>query len=849
MKTNEIREKFLNYFERQGHTIINSSSVVPQNDPTLLFTNAGMVQFKDIFTGKKHTNNKRATTSQKCLRAGGKHNDLENVGYTARHHTFFEMLGNFSFGDYFKNEAINFAWNFVTQELGLSPKKLCITVHATDDEAWNIWKKVTNFDDYKIIKIPTSDNFWSMGNTGPCGPCSEIFYDHGEDVPGGMPGTNNADGDRFVEIWNLVFMQFETLPNGERINLPRPSIDTGMGLERIAAVMQNVHSNFEIDLFQSIISDICDITNRKYETDKAHYNVIADHIRAITFMISDGIIPSNEGRGYVLRRIIRRALRHGYALNIKEPFLYKLVPSITKTMGTHYCELAHTQDNVTQILKAEECGFMKTIDHGMSILQSEIDKMGSNNTFSPDIAYKLYDTFGFPIDLTQDVLKSVNKTVDVQKFDQLVLEHKNGAKRNWVGTTDKSIEEVWYKITDNQESTFIRNTYEINNVMISSIVSQNKIVKEAKSGDEVCIVLDKTPFYASSGGQVGDIGQFVCDSNVATVIETLKINSITVHKCQITSGSFAVGDTVIAKIDRNRRLSTSRNHTATHLLHKALREILGNNVFQQGSLIAQDKLRFDFCYSKSVTDHEILQIEEFVLEAITNSLTVKAEIMNKEDAINSGAMALFSEKYPDQVRVVTIGENLSKELCGGEHVQNTSQIGTFKIVSSSSIGSQTQRIEAITGATVKCFLENKLQEKIEIIHHQEDEINLLNKKLFQLQTTEFIQKTQLITEGNLNYLLIKNEDHKHILSIIDTLKTNQSPICAVIGNQTQKLFLCLFINEKMQQKTTLQTIITAINSKLSLNINIPNRKDLLQVGGLDISLFNDIKDIIKEIVN
>lgn len=850
MKTNEIRESFLNYFEKQGHMQVSSSSVVPQNDPTLLFTNAGMVQFKDIFTGKKTVNYKRATTSQKCIRAGGKHNDLENVGYTARHHTFFEMLGNFSFGDYFKKEAIAFAWDFVTRQLCLDPKKLCITVHATDDEAWRIWKQVTSFDDSKIIKIPTNDNFWSMGATGPCGPCSEIFYDHGENIPGGMPGTAEADGDRFVEIWNLVFMQFETLDNGTRINLPKPSIDTGMGLERIAAVMQGVHSNFQIDLFQSVIADICKLTTMEYsQNNTVHYNVIADHIRAITFMISDGIIPSNEGRGYVLRRIIRRALRHGYALNLKEPFLYKLVPSITNTMGCHYSELQQSQNQVMQILKIEEQGFMETIEHGMSILQKEIDRMGNNNMFPPDVAYKLYDTFGFPVDLTQDVLKSVNKTIDTQAFDKLVLEHKKGAKNNWIGTNDSLIDKVWYTVSEKNETVFVRNTYEINNATISSIVKNNELITQSEKGEEVYIVLDRTPFYATSGGQICDIGKLILGTNVADVLDTVKIHALTVHKCVIISGAFSVGDTVIAKIDKERRLSTSRNHTATHLLHKALREILGIHIFQQGSLVAPDKLRFDFCHYKSVTEEEIVQVEKFVLTAIDNSLEVKTEVMNKEEAIQKGAMALFNEKYPDSVRVVTIGENLSKELCGGEHVRNTAQIESFKIVSSSSIGSQIQRIEAITGQEVKLFLEHKLQEKINLINQRNEEIKILSKKLSQLQTSVFIQNTKLIQDGNLQYLLVKNEEHKNVLSIIDKLKTINTPICALVGNQTQTLFLCLFINEEMQKKVSLQNIINSINNELNLNISIPNRKDLLQVGGIDITMFNNIVNVVKSVIN
>ncbi|MBQ9441229.1 MAG: alanine--tRNA ligase [Alphaproteobacteria bacterium] len=850
-----IRQEFLNYFKNNDHEIIESSSLVPENDPTLLFTNAGMVQFKDVFTGKKILPFKRATTSQKCLRAGGKHNDLENVGYTSRHHTFFEMLGNFSFGDYFKKEVIPFAWEFVTKYLCLEPSRLYVTVHSSDEEAAEYWKSITGFSDDKIIRISTNDNFWAMGDTGPCGPCSEIFYDHGSSIAGGLPGTKDADGDRFVEIWNLVFMQFETLENGQRLNLPKPSIDTGMGLERIAAVLQGVHSNFEIDLFKNIISDIVNITNKPYQNNESSNNVIADHMRAISFMISDGIIPSNEGRGYVLRRIIRRALRHGYSLGMREPFLYKLVQSVSNVMGNHYKELTNNQSNIVSILKGEEEGFMRTIDNGMHILYKAIYKMGSSKVFPADVAYKLYDTFGFPFDLTQDILRSENKTVSIEEFDTLVSKNKENAKRNWIGTGDTFTDKILYEIAKNNDKIeFVRHTNEINDATILYIINDNKQqVSTAKAGDTVYIILNKTPFYATAGGQLGDSGTLELENNKAEVIDTIKIAGVIVHKCNIIEGKLNVSNKVVAKLDKYRRLATARNHTATHMLHKALKMVLGDHVFQQGSLVAPDKLRFDFFYDQLLTKEEIKQVEDIVLTNIDNSYEVKAEIMSKEEAIKRGAIALFNEKYPGQVRMVTIGENFSKELCFGEHVDNTAQIGAFKIISNSSIGSNTQRIEAITGRCVRQYLEERINENLDIINNQSQTINKLNKEVEVIKSNLFIANINLSSENindiKLKYTIVKDANPKNILSLIDNYKSSQDKLLLIIGNELTKSSKCtlyVFISNILQNSVDINNIIDELNNKLKLNIKQTKRKDLLQFGGINKEEFNKCLEIIKD---
>ena len=728
---NDIRSEFIKYFVEKGHEHVPSSSLVPDNDPTLMFANSGMVQFKDVFTGKKALPFRRATTSQKSLRAGGKHNDLENVGYTARHHTFFEMLGNFSFGDYFKEEAIGFAWECLTKRFSLPKEQLIVTVHSSDEEAAGLWRKIAGLEDSRIIRIPTNDNFWSMGDTGPCGPCSEIFYDHGDKIQGGPPGSPEQDGDRFIEIWNLVFMQFETLADGSRVSLPKPSIDTGMGLERIAAVLQGVHNNYDIDLFKSIISEIQEITGKRNSEFTYHNNVIADHIRAISFMITDGITPSNDGRGYVLRRIIRRALRHGYMMGMRDPFLYRLVESVKNAMGGHYKELVTHENTVKQILKSEEESFMKTIDKGMSIFQTELNKLSSSNNFPADVAYKLYDTFGFPFDLTQDILRVKNKTIDESEFNKIADAQKELSKKGWSGTGDSFTEKVWYDIkSEINEVEFVRGTPELESKVLY-IVKDSAMVNFANSGEEVFIVTEKTPFYAESGGQSGDSGFLETDNSVVEVLDTKNIAGVVVHKCVVKKGVVDVGDKVDLKIDLKKRLNCSRNHTATHVLQSALRNVLGNHVAQKGSLVTSERLRFDFVHSGTIELSDVEKIEELVLTAIDASMVVDIDVMTIDEARNAGALALFGEKYPELVRVVSIGDedgSFSKELCGGEHVSNTSQIGSFKILSVASIGSGIKRIEAITGRAVREFLEDEVSKNQEKIDSQNSVIKKLEKQ-------------------------------------------------------------------------------------------------------------------------
>ncbi|MDO4974857.1 MAG: alanine--tRNA ligase, partial [Alphaproteobacteria bacterium] len=851
----DIRSEFIKYFVENGHKHLDSSSLIPDNDPTLLFTNAGMVQFKDTFTGKKTLPFKRATTSQKCLRAGGKHNDLENVGYTARHHTFFEMLGNFSFGDYFKEQVIEFAWNLVTKRFGLPKEKLLVTVHSSDEEAASFWKKISGLENSKIIRIPTNDNFWSMGDTGPCGPCSEIFYDHGNKIQGGPPGSADEDGDRFIEIWNLVFMQYETLKNGSRINLPKPSIDTGMGLERIAAVLQGVHNNYDIDLFQSIINDIKSLTGKDSPEFDANNRVIADHIRAISFMISDGLIPSNEGRGYVLRRIIRRALRHGYMMGMKEPFLYKLVSSVKNVMGDYYKELISNELTIKQIVKNEEEGFMKTIDKGMFILKSELNKLGSSDIFPADVAYKLYDTYGFPFDLTQDILRNEGKHADEKEFDKISAEQKKLSKKAWVGSGDSFTNKIWFDIKEKIEYTeFIRCTRKLNS-QILAIIKDSKLVGTTESGENVYIITKETPFYSESGGQIGDIGKIFIDSNIAEVIDTKKIAGLIVHSCVIKAGEFKKNDNVTLEIDYSRRLATSKNHTATHLLQAALRKVLGETVTQKGSLVTNERLRFDFIYNGVITKEQLAEIDSIVINAIDESLSVRTDIMTIDEAKKSGALALFGEKYPNEVRVVTIGDNFSKELCGGEHVSNTSQIGCFKILSISSIGSGIKRIEAITGREIRKYFENenfKLSQKVE---KQNDEIKKLTKQILELSSQKFSNsinlKSEKIGKYDFKYTIVNDSDQKSILSIIDKEKSSERT-CLIIANKNtsnDKLSMSVFVSKDILSDLTAKSILENINKYLHLNIKFGGRDDLVQCGGIDSENFDKLIEVTKNFLS
>jgi alanyl-tRNA synthetase len=717
---NETRSTFVEFFKKNGHEHVPSSSLVPRNDPTLMFTTAGMVQFKNIFTGQETRPYKRAVTAQKCVRAGGKHNDLDNVGYTARHHTFFEMLGNFSFGDYFKENAIPLAWQLVTKEYGLDPKRLYITIYHDDEEAYGIWKKVTGFADEKIIRIATSDNFWAMGDTGPCGPCSEIFFDHGPKVPGGPPGSPEADGDRFIEIWNLVFMQFEQRGPGDRVALPKPSIDTGMGLERISAVLQGTHDNYEIDLFKALIAASEDATGVKAAGEhKASHRVIADHLRATSFLIADGVLPSNEGRGYVLRRIMRRAMRHAHLLGAKDPLMWRLVPALVRQMGDTYTELVRAQPLITETLKLEETRFRKTLERGLGLLAESSGSLKKGATFSGDVAFKLYDTYGFPLDLTQDALKSRDITVDVDAFNAAMEKQKEEARKAWKGSGEAATETVWFEIREKTGATeFLGYDTETAEGEVRAIVKGGKEAKSLGKGEEGQIVVNQTPFYGESGGQVGDTGVIKgAKGAIFRVIDTQKkLGDLMVHTGIVEAGSFKLGEAVELVVDHDRRTSTRANHSATHLIHEALRQVLGTHVAQKGSLVAPERLRFDISHPKPVTAEELKAVEDLANAIVLQNAPVETRLMALEDAMQTGAMALFGEKYGDEVRVVSMGASLgndpaaksnkawSVELCGGTHVRRTGDIGLIRIVGESASAAGVRRIEALTADGARAHL-------------------------------------------------------------------------------------------------------------------------------------------------
>ncbi len=716
---NEVRSAFLDYFRKNGHEIVDSSPLVPRNDPTLMFTNAGMVQFKNVFTGLEQRPYSRAATSQKCVRAGGKHNDLDNVGYTARHHTFFEMLGNFSFGDYFKERAIELAWNLLTRDFGLDKSRLLVTVYHTDDEAAGHWKKIAGLSDERIIRIPTSDNFWAMGDTGPCGPCSEIFFDHGDKIAGGPPGSAGEDGDRFIEIWNLVFMQFEQVTPQERISLPRPSIDTGMGLERIAAVLQGRHDNYDIDLFKSLIRASEEATGVKAEGgNRASHRVIADHLRAASFLIADGVLPSNEGRGYVLRRIMRRAMRHAQMLGARDPLMYRLVPALITEMGLAYPELVRAEAMITETLQLEETRFRKTLERGLSLLGDATQTLNSGDELDGETAFKLYDTYGFPLDLTQDALRQRGISVDTTTFAAAMERQKTEARANWAGSGEAATETVWFAVKDRAGSTeFLGYETEKAEGVITALVAKGAIVETASAGDEIAIVVNQTPFYGESGGQQGDAGMIAGDGFKVEIRDTQKKgDGVFVHLGRVVSGTVKTGAPVELAVDHGRRTRLRANHSATHLLHEAMREVLGTHVAQKGSLVAPDRLRFDFSHSKPVSDDEISRIEAMANEIILQNAPVSTRLMAVDDAIASGAMALFGEKYGEEVRVVSMGTGLhddkagktySIELCGGTHVRQTGDIGLVRVVSEGAVAAGVRRLEALTGQGARQYLDEQ----------------------------------------------------------------------------------------------------------------------------------------------
>ncbi|MBT3599978.1 MAG: alanine--tRNA ligase [Candidatus Pelagibacter sp.] len=772
----DVRKVFLEYFKNNNHQIVESSNLVPNNDPTLMFTNSGMVQFKNVFTGLEKKPFKTATTAQKCVRAGGKHNDLENVGYTPRHHTFFEMLGNFSFGDYFKEQAIIHAWNLLTKEFGLPKEKLLVTVYHEDNESFDLWKKIAGLSDDKIIKISTSDNFWSMGDTGPCGPCSEIFYDHGDKLKGGPPGSPDEDGDRFIEIWNLVFMQYEQISKEKRINLPKPSVDTGMGLERMTAVLQNTHDNYNIDHFKKIMGTSAEILKSPID-DKtiASHRVIADHLRASSFLIAEGILPSNEGRGYVLRRIMRRGMRHSHTLGSKEPIFYKLFDVLLNEMKKSYPELSQGKDLIIETLKNEEEKFSSLLERGIKILDENLGKV-KNKILPGDIVFKLYDTYGFPLDLTADILRAKNIKIDIKSFDKEMEKSKALARANWKGSGDKSLEEKWFKIREELNPTEFLG-YEFNKAegVVLKISKGKEFIEEAKEGDDVELITNQTPFYAESGGQVGDQGVIKTSTGKINVLDTQKkMGDLHVHVGKVSKGSIKVGDNVNLEIDVKRRKDAKAYHSATHLLHEALRRTLGKHVTQKGSLVSPEKLRFDFSHNKPIEKSEITKIENLVNDMVSNSSDVKTRIMTPKEAVDNGALALFGEKYGDEVRVLSMGhENkkyFSTELCGGTHVANTAEIGKFKIISQSSIASGVRRVEALRADQLEEYEKNQKESKSTQENLLIEEIKNVKNALENLKIKP-IYKSDLSSSENLKDLK-KQLDQANIKNIIKDKSKN-----------------------------------------------------------------------------
>ena len=885
MNSSEIRSTFLNYFKKNGHEIVHSSPLVPHNDPTLMFANSGMVQFKNIFTGKEKRDYNRAVTSQKCVRAGGKHNDLENVGYTARHHTFFEMLGNFSFGDYFKDQAIEFAWNLITKEFKIEKEKLLVTVFSEDEDAYNFWKKIAGLSDEKIIKISTSDNFWSMGDTGPCGPCSEIFYDHGDKYPGGPPGSPDEDGDRFIEIWNLVFMQFEQISPSERINLPKPSIDTGMGLERISALLNNTNDNYNTDLFIPLIDKSRNLLNDESQLNSPSHRVIADHLRSSSFLIADGVTPSNEGRGYVLRRIMRRGMRHAHTLGNKETVFDKIFPTLLDIFKTAYPELMRAKDLIINTFINEETKFKETVEKGLKILEDEISV--SSNKLDGKIAFKLYDTYGFPLDLTQDYLKSKNVEVDVEIFNQMMKEQKERARKNWKGTGDQEDQKNWFKITENLGSTeFLGYDQTESESEITSIVKSDSKTDQLNEGENGIIILNQTPFYGESGGQVGDIGTIMFEHNTFEVNDTTKLfGSFYLHHGKVKKGKFKIGDSVTAKIDSYKRQLIKCNHSSTHLLHASLRKILGNHVSQKGSLVNSEKLRFDFSHNEPITSDNIIKIENFVKKEITANSQIEIKTIDHQKALDEGATALFGEKYGDEVRVVSMGtvENnkiFSKELCGGTHVDQTGDILNFKIINQTSVASGIRRIEALTNIAVdeynnqKIQLDNKtLKENLDKISTLISEIkeydnnfdysydqnsDLTNnlkelKKLLEQKKQNKNKETSLqniviekINDINFVYLLTENYPSKTLKQFVDDQKNKYQNKCAslIISKNDNKLSIVLGVTEDLTSNFDSAEVIQDV-SKILGGKGGGGRKDMAQAGGISLENIDQAMDRIK----
>ena len=876
---NEIRSKFIDYFKKNDHLEISSSNLIPENDPTLLFTNAGMVQFKNTFTGLESRDYKRAVTSQKCLRAGGKHNDLENVGKTARHHTFFEMLGNFSFGDYFKEKAIYQAWELLTKEYGLPKEKLLVTIFHDDIEAENLWRKIAGLNHEKIIKIKTSDNFWSMGDTGPCGPCSEIFYDHGPSVSGGPPGSKDEDGDRFIEIWNLVFMQYEQVSVQERVNLPKPSIDTGMGLERISAVLQNTHNNYETDMMKNLVEASSLVTGVDTNFDNIiSHRVVADHLRSISFLIAEGLLPSNEGRGYVLRRIMRRAMRHTHILGATDPIIYKLVNYLIKEMGNAFPELKTHKDVIERTINDEEIKFKDTLDRGMSLLMKVVDKKVSGGVLPGEKAFELYDTYGFPIDLTEDVLSTYGWTVDHDGFNRSMNDQKNKARKSWSGSGDTQYNQKILKtLLDLPETNFHGYTKSNLDSKVDLIIQNNKIVKEVSKGEQAEIISNETIFYAESGGQISDNGNIIGDKCKAKVLHSkkLKLSSgkvIYLTFVEITDGSLLSGQKITQKIDIELRKQICAHHSATHLLHEALRQKLGLHVAQKGSLVTSDKLRFDFSHNKSLTLNEIKAIEDQVNHRIFCNDNVVTEIMTPTDAAKTGAIALFGEKYGEEVRVVSIGKSVdgnrnawSVEFCGGTHVKNTSEISSFKIISETGISSGVRRIEAVTNkAAIKYyqneinkvkyiadFMKSNTSQVTQKIEHLVQENEKIYKELRLLKKNSGVSKDQSFNKETLKDITFVYQIYDDLIvkdlkpTAESILKSGDIDIVCLISKINNKASIVISVKNSLTNNISAIDLVNIVSKTLG-GKGGGGRPDMAQSGGSNPEKSLDAIKLLKE---
>lgn len=872
----QIRSTFIDYFVKNDHRHVPSSPLIPHNDPSLMFVNSGMVQFKNVFTGQEQRPYTRATSSQKSVRAGGKHNDLDNVGYTARHHTFFEMLGNFSFGDYFKEEAIYYAWNLLTKEFGLQKEKLYTTIYHNDEEAALYWKKIAGLSDERIIRITTNDNFWSMGDTGPCGPCSEIFYDHGEHIFGGLPGTPDQDGDRYIEIWNMVFMQFEQVDKETRIPLPKKSIDTGMGLERVSAVLQGVHDNYDIDLFKDLIAFTESKLQIKAEGEaRFSYRVIADHLRSCSFLIADGVMPSNEGRGYVLRRIMRRAMRHAHQLGAKDPLMYRLVPKLVDLMGGAYPELKRAEDFITGILEQEETRFKATLERGLKLLDEETGELPEGARLSGEVAFKLYDTYGFPLDLTEDILKKKEIAVDVEGFNHKMDEQRERARKSWSGSGEAKEDKVWFDIKAEYRSTeFLGYTLtSAEGKVVALVISGQRVDSIAESNKEFILIANQTPFYGESGGQMGDIGIIDSDNTRIKVLDTKKyLGSLHAHICVLEKGKIHIGDAAKFTIDSHYRKNLKAHHSATHILHAVLKEVLGNHIAQKGSLVAFDRLRFDISHPKALTQEEMLLIEDKVNEIITDNSKVETILMPLEDAISSGATALFGEKYDNEVRVVSMGvENLdgiaySIELCGGTHVSRTGDIGSFKIAGENAIAAGVRRIEAICGEfVIKIARENEqvlnkvadalkgsrgeILDKVDSLLSSKKE---LEKELLRLQMAELMPGDDAATavgEGaRLIYKLVKDVDPKILREAAIAVASQSNDLIVVyISNIASKLSILVAVSTELSSKINASEIAKELSLFLG-GAGGGGKPTLAQSGGTDNGSLSEVQDKVISII-